>query len=521
MSEHRLVNFSSIELIPAGPPFSNFDFVDNEFGSVPAIRRLFSQARSYGCQTVVVESIPATGVIAEDDAELSSLFPDFKPAGLQRLSFWKTPLKSEKELLHSKSRSFLGFAILKRDNVPSRKINDWYVFESVIVKYPHEHNCVRSAAEFHVRLGENNFSVTGFLYCQQNALNKACAQVALRALLGTLHADQDLSYRQINAWASTNEPWMGLNVSQIQRVLKGAGIGFYDIDYCSRTKDERCNLPPYQKLLYAGIESGAGALLGFRLSGKGLTDETRHIVPFFGHTFNQDAWVPHAELAYFHVGETTRYLPSQAWASSFIGHDDNFGSNFCVPRLYIDEDKADYVVELLRDGCVYSGDTAEAVAVDFLYSILPQISNRDLLWLRRLIDHVLEQKVVLRAICLSAKEYIRHWRYSRDWQANVENRDLCSAIHPLLPKQLWVVEVSVPELFSANLHKVGEIILDATQQPTIERDFRLFVCARVPGNLVVLQDVSATGVPSFFCVPSQLQSHTPLFGCKRQRSGDK
>jgi hypothetical protein len=149
------------------------------------------------------------------------------------------------------------------------------------------------------------------------------------------------------------------------------------------------------------------------------------------------------------------------------------------------------------------------------------INHTELPWLRRLVTYVHEQKVVLRAICLTAKEYIRHWRSTQDWQANLENRDLCSAVRPLLPGQLWVIEVSVPELFPANLRKVGEIILDATRPPTVQRDFSLFVCARVPGSLLVLQDVSATGVPSFFCVPGQLQSHTPLFGCERQGSGRK
>lgn len=512
---HRLVHSSSICVTSTDPPFSNFDFVDKQFGDVASIRRLFSQARSYGCRTVVIETIPATGVIAEDDAELSSLFTDFAAAGLRRLSFWKAPIKDEEELTSADPASLLGFAILKRDSVASRGVEAWYVFESVMVKYPHKHNCVRGASRFHVRLGGAEFDVSGVLYCQQNGLNKACAQVALRALLGTRKPDQCLSYRQINHWGFEGtadfQPWNGLSVPQIQRVLRGAGEGFFDIDYTDSTEPDRSDLPPYQKFIYAGIESGAGALLGFRLGGEGIESARRHIIPFFGHTFNQDAWVPHAETAYFHVGEETRYLPSQAWASSFIGHDDNFGSNFCVPRLYIDVEKADYVVELFRDGCAYSGDTAEAVAADYLYSILPELKGSELRWLHRLIAYVEQQKVVLRAISLTSRQYIRHWRNAKDWQGGMEDRALCQAIQPLLPRQLWMVEVSVPELFPANLRKVGEIVLDATALPGPERDFRLFVCARAPGRLLILSEVSPDGVPSFFPVPSRLQSHTPLF----------
>jgi len=523
VSSHRLARATGIRLTPTDPPFSNFDFVDGEFGGAPSIRRLFSQARSYGGRTLVVEDIPATGTTAVDDAELLGLFPDFQPAGLRRLSFWKGPIESPEELSAVPPRSLLGFAILKRDSVPSRAIDAWYVFESVLVKYPHQHNCVRGASEFRVCVGDREFSVAGVLYCQQNRLNKACAQVALRSLLATLRPDDDLSYGQINEWAADGnpgfDPGQGLEVPQIQRVFRARGVGFFDIDYGSPSARGQPGLPPYQKLVYAGVESGSGALLGFRLSGPGLTEESRHIIPFFGHTFNQDTWVPHAEMAYFHVGERTRYLPSEAWVSSFIGHDDNFGSNFCVPRQYVSEAQADYVAEILLDGCAYSGAMAEAVAVDHLYSILPELAAPALPWLSRLIRYVRDQQVVLRAVCVSAKEYLSHWRRSRDWDGNAENRDLCQALRRYLPRLLWVVEVPIPELFPANLRKVGEIVLDASSRLAMERDFGPFVLARVPGRLLLPRAIASDGTPSFVPVPSQLLSHTPLLGCETHRPG--
>lgn len=516
MNLHRLASASSISPpVCTDPPFSNFDFVDSDFGGVPSIRRIFSQARSYGCRTLVVEDIPATGVLEEDNGELLALFPRFRLTGLKRLSFWKTPLTSVDDVSDADPESLLGFAILKRDSVSPRHDGSWYVFESVIVKYPHRHNCVPGAAEFSVRVGDSDFRVPGVLYCQQNGLNKACAQVALRSLLATRNPGQDLSYGQINQWAAQGapgfEPWRGLSVPEIGHVLSASGIGFLDIDYRSRTPEEREQLPPYQKLVYAGIESGGGALLGFRLSGEGLTEEVRHIIPLFGHTFNQDAWVPRAEAAYFHIGENTRYLPSESWVSSFIGHDDNFASNFCVPRLYIPPGQADYVAELFPSECVYSGTLAEAVAVDYLYSVLPELAGSPLPWLRRLVAYVQGQEVVLRAISVTADEYVRHWKRLRDWEGQAEDEALCDALEPYLPERLWMVEISVPELFPANLHKVGEIVLDAVQGMSTERDFRLFVFARVPGRLLLVRELSPDGTPSFASVPSSLQSHTPLY----------
>ena len=525
MSSHRLVSASAIRKpISTARPFSNFDFVDEHYGGEPAIRRLFSQARSYGYRTLLIEDIPATGTLAEDDAELAGLFHDFQPDGLQRLSFWKSEFEAVGEIPDASPNSLLGFAILKRDVVPSRRVGRWYVFESVFIKYAHRHNCVPGGKSFRVRIADGEFAVSGVLYCQQNYLNKACAQVALRSLLATRYPDEDLSYRQINEWAfegsDSPEPWNGLNVEQIRRVLRGRGLGFFDLDFERMREKGQGILTPYQKLLYSGIESGAGALLGFRWSGAGLKEEKRHIIPFFGHTFNQDSWVPHAEAAYFHIGERTKFLPSESWASSFIGHDDNFGSNFCVPRLYIPSDQVDYTAELFLDGCACSGTMAEAVAIDYLYSLYPLFERPELKgqprpWLHHLWNYVGEQQVVLRSVCVTAEEYNHHWAEIKDWEGNEENRELCTHFRKILPDRLWMVEVSVPELFPANNRKVGEIVLDATEPPSSERDLRPFVRARMPGALFLLDNAVREGKRSLNCVPSQLLSHTPLYGCER------
>jgi hypothetical protein len=509
------VRASNIRVIPTAERFSNFDFVDREFGSVPSIRRLFSQARSNGYRTLIVEEIPPVGILAEDNSELQDLFPDFRSGGLLRLSFWKKEINHPEEISAFDSQDLLGFAIIKQDISPRRSIGSWYVFESVFVKSPHAHNYVHAARGFSINIGDMEFSIFGVLYCQQNGLNKACAQVAIRALLSTMDPERELSYRQINSWAFDGgvyaEPWRGLDVQQIRRIFTGWGIGYFDIDYQSRTVEERKELP-YQKFIYAGIESGCGALLGFRLHGQGLKGDVRHIIPFFGHTFNQDAWVPLAETAYFHVGENTKYLPSESWLSSFIGHDDNFGSNFCIPRLYIGDELVDYVVELFNNGCLSSGVSAEAIAVDYLYSILPQLSGNQNIWLLRLLDYVRRQQVVLRAVCVSSKEYFEHWSRLRDWNDNLEDPSLCRALCQALPPKIWLVEVSVPELYSANLHKLGEIILNAGIQTTSERDFSQFICGRLPGSVLLLSPDSTAGKPLFADFPSRLTSHTPLFG---------
>ena len=69
MSEHRLVAPNSINVQPFSPPFSSFEYVDQNYGSQPAIRRLFSLGRSEGARTLLVESIPETGFISEENED--------------------------------------------------------------------------------------------------------------------------------------------------------------------------------------------------------------------------------------------------------------------------------------------------------------------------------------------------------------------------------------------------------------------------------------------------------------------
>ena len=205
------------------------------------------------------------------------------------------------------------------------------------------------------------------------------------------------------------------------------------------------------------------------------------------------------------MGENTKYLPSESWVSSFIGHDDNFGSNFCIPRQYISFEQADYAVELFQQGCKYSGAIAEAVAVDYLYSILPNLYSATSPWSRRLIDYVQRQQVVLRAICIDSNDYIQHWSNVSDWENESEDKQLCSVLSKYLPRKIWVIEVSVPELFSANQRKIAEIVLNAIKIPTSSRDFSLFVCVRVPGSLFLLQQITTEGIPIFVPIPSRFK----------------
>ena len=519
MDLHRRVRASGLSILGSEPPFSCFDWVESNLQSIESIRRCFSLARSLGTKTFIAEDIPAVGLIQDENDELVRLASDYTMPGLKRISFWTTHVPNAAALSSVDSTALCGYAIMKHDRVPSRKRDGWHVFEAVFKKYPHEHNCVPSEKIHNICVNGKALTIRGVLYAQQNGINKVCAHVALRTLLSRRLPAGDVSYSELNKLAAKAtlgkyDPSQGLCAPQIRAILSHFDVPFRDIDYVEEEKIDPNirKTHPFQKYLYAGIESGCGALLGFRMTGPAASNE-RHIVPFFGHTFNKDTWVPDADVAYFDVGGGIGYVPSESWTSSFLGHDDNFGPNLCVPRLYVRPEQADYVVELLHNEVAYSGLHAEAVSLLFLYSLHPHLLKNKNPWMKRLAtaSHPDVRRVVLRAVCVSKDTYLKHIREEKDWMGMQEYPKMTQILEGFLPKMLWVIEVSLPHLFPANEHKLGEILLN----PFIAFDsknpvnYNLFLLARLPGRLFVLKSTSGEK-PSFLEAPSACESHRAM-----------
>ena len=493
-------------------PFSNFDYVDSAFDGEAAIRRLFSQARSQAAETCVVEDIKAEGVVLSENREISKKYPDYRMTELKRLSFWNREVTSAQQISRLHSAQLIGYLIAKKDSVSSIGKNGWHVFEAVFRKYKHDHNCVARQVRYPVTIASQHFEVEGVIYCQQNALNKACAQVALRSLCSLHIPLGEITYEKINKAAATvhgpYDPKDGLNVKRIRAVLRAFGLGFSDLDYSEEEASVRSEFP-YQKLIYSGIESGAGALLGFKMATR---KAQHHSIPFFGHTFNMDTWVANATSSYFKVGKKTKYLPSETWLSSFIGHDDNFGSNFCVPRLFLKPRQVKYALAILPRGVKYDGVRAETIASDYLYSLKKDdnLASSSSAWVKRFYASSDNQEIILRAISISKKDYIEHLLEMKDWHGRRFPRSIRN-LSELLQDHLWMVEISLPELFPINKRKVGEIVLDATRKPSHKRDYETFRFARFPGHLFFISGKERDGEPQFLHIPSQIKSHTELY----------
>jgi hypothetical protein len=533
VSESRFVLNSPIAI---QRPFSNYAFIDEHFAKVEPLRRLMSQVRQHGGQSMIVERLDssASDDLCEENSDIHTRFPSFSSdaSHVHRISFYSAEVNDAKMLSRIPREAFLGYAIVKTDVVPGGPSCS-RIYESIIRRSRRPNNFIRGEQRWSCLVGGEQFEIPGYIYAQQNNMTNVCAHVALRTAAARFHADGDMLYREMNAKVGIDHKKRkvggsdggGLDVREIEVILKAAGancfIGRYD-----RLPPSGTSVPLFQEYLYGSIESGYPAIIFF-----GTTTGHYHVIPTFGHTFNEDTWVPNAVSSYFRVGRSTRYLRSESWLSTYVAHDDNWGSNFCVPRQFLHTQMACegwpegrqlcpgqqecvvYVISTVPQKVKLNPVRAGPIGADYLFSILRQLKPLRQPWGRRLRYYAQKDLLVLRPILITVDQYADHLEKLSDWDSRAIEPWLIDAIRATPPEYVWMVELSVPELFSANRRKIGEVLIHAETAPGSSRDFSNFFLARLPGYFAVYLGGTASS-PRFRFVPSGASGHTQLFGCE-------
>ncbi len=555
----RLCSANSVEFLPCERAFSNFDLVEKRFDGIEPMRRILSQARVHGARTIVIEDgLQDASDLQEENQDILALMPTFRVNETEacRVSFFRDAA-SESTIATIPEDSFIGYAIYKKDSIKAR------VYESVFAMSPRENNFVRGAPSWVCEVAGRSFTITGYLYAQQNAVTNSCAHVAVRTV-ATRFLREDLSYREMNEWVSEYRkahgiqeslPGEGLTNLEICYLLERSGAKTFVADY-GRIEQSPV---PYQLRLYDSIESGFPGIVFFGTEIQTHEGEIAyHVIPVFGHTFNEDTWAPGADLKYFHHRKATKCLTSSAWVSMFIGHDDNSGSNFCIPQHYmeplrtcrnetgdavLDDNGAPitchqqggsvaYAIATVPAGIEADPIEAEAIAADFLLAILAEVPESFPGWKERWQNRLANPEnalapddLILRTSLITGSGYCRHLEMVSGWDRNKKIPDsIIDTLSPVADDPFWMIEVSLPELFSANRRKVGEVLIRADREPSTDRDAGSLLLARLPGcfafgdfsNSVVS---SPAGVgPSFLYVPVDIDDHVELFGCEEADS---
>ena len=486
--------------------FSNFLFIDKHYGSNSVLRRIFSLARKQGFQSVLIEEITESEsslLVAENNA-LRIRRPDFAKAEVHKISFFK----SARDCPPAAS-DFLGYVVFKRDFFSGQANPKAHVYESVMSPFRNAeaNNFIHCKKTYDIITTLGTFSVSGVLYAQQNGHTFVCAHVAMRTALASFLPDSDITYEVLNGFAGIDHRKIqlgngfGLGPPEMECILNGLGISFEKLVH---EPSKNLHIPiEYQRVLYGSIESGIPALVGFELENPAIntTGGPRHIIPAFGHTFNEDTWMPQAAREYF-GGKTDGYFPSENWLSTFIVHDDNFGPYLCLPRHFLKKDYFRILYGLKFKNTTTTAIEAEAIAFEFFRAIANYAVNNE--WFDRFAVFAKGSWLVLRTILINKNDYIAHLEKARSWDQTFLEPGALQKFRDYLPPVFWMIEASAPELFNSSRRKFGELLLPCDQPLPKPLSPSVLLAARLPGVIFIRKsdiEVSHTG----------LKGHTPLF----------
>jgi len=509
MADFRSTSGSAPEWFSTDGTFSNFEFVDTRFNSDPILRRILSLGRKLSYKGLLIEEIRESdcALLAEENQALAVRLTSFRRGRAFRLSLFANADRAA-------PGEFLGYAIYKQDEVAGIRVS--HIYEAVI-RPPRRHrqnNFVHCERPYDVTTALGRFSVNGVLYAQQNDATFVCAHVALRTLLSSMLAAGDVSYREINRFAGVDHAdparrvgngASGLQPDQIEAVLRGFG---FTPQLIVHEPSHGLPLPAhveFQRLLYGYLESNLPVLIGFELTPSNATGPgPRHIIPIFGHTFNEDLWVPEAERVYFgHNPHNRTYYPSESWLSSYVGHDDNFGPYVCLPRHYLTAQSFRLLVGMLPNGTTVPPDEAEPIAFDFAAQVAATLPFSDVPWLDRFASFCRSGLLVLRTFSLARDAYVVELRRLKDRNDLDLEPQLIDRLAAHLPERFWVIEVSAPELFPGSRRKFGELLVAATTNSA--GGLPEVVGARLPGVVFFVQGVA------FNPERTRLTGHTDLY----------
>lgn len=492
-------------------PFSfYFDLIADCWLSPPAssnnltLHRICTLARKQGARFVVCEDALGRADVREDVDALNAHYGGNGRASAIQLSFFASDISPE--TINGVDPAALIATAVIVNFAPSTDFQHSYIFESIMVP-PHQvdgagarkqllNNYMTREAEFERSVRGRTFKLKGFYYCQQNGLVHVCAHACLRmALNSTDGVSAPVSNGEINKLLSLTPPLTGLSLGNIVSVIKTrTGIDPVIAD-CS-------NLSPtdYLSVLTSYLESGFVVLFVFTTS-----NQMEHVVTAFGHTRNSDEWHPQAIPGYSGP-KTAPFYPSSAWVDHFLIHDDNLGPYYTLSSRAFEVDpsiKAHWIIGIHPHQAQILPSYAESLSAIMLRRNIPAVKQ---LGSGKWFGYLSSQPwtFVMRPILIDRQTYKEHLRtaVAHD-QTAMTDQEL--SLLDALPEWFWMVEFSLPALFTGNRSKLGELLI-RTDVSNGAKPVDLLEAIRLP-SLLLSKDPQGKFVSS----KVSLMAHSPIY----------
>jgi len=507
------------KIVPCDKGYSFFhDLVEKRWAGNGPLHRLCSLSRKMRVKSFVLEELVPNREILEE-ADAIGQHPDLAgqnvTARASRLSFFRSQPKDWRQLT---SQDFLGYAVvveMRRNGkrLKHKKKPVVYVLESVVRPPTLFLECAdgrprpKSAGNYYVHcirtfptlIGKTDdnlpLCLEGSFFCQQNALTHVCAHAALRMAINSSPSingkkltnakiNQLLGIRYSDA-ASLDALRKGLRRAQIEQVVEALGMHSMSFEF---PNPERIG---YAEYIYPLIESRFPVILGI----EGMMGG--HVVAVLGHTINSDRWEPQARRGYGSF-PLAQYYSSAAWADHFIISDDNYGMYVTLPRDMVrnfvlpefDPNlHAAMAVGLVPQAVRVNGYDAESLGarvIEWFLAASLGVSPacRWLGFLRGRMKkdgrHV-HPTVVCRTVLTDRARYCKEMAAVEDSEGAKLTPAEVQKLRSILPSKFWVSEVSLPDLYTANKHKIGDVIINSASGRDRHRSGDSLVFAWLPG----------------------------------------
>lgn len=471
-----------------------------------ALHRLFSLMRKMGAKALVTEQLRGDQPELKEETEAISKYAPscVDSASWWRLSFFSSSFASRAEIPFQPFDSLLAYAVILKFKAPD-DTNKCILWESVVRVPCLLNNYIHCAGFFQTLVAGHRFEIYGSFFCQQNGYSTCCVHAALRMLLSNYAwpIPQRISYEDINKrlgydHATKPVPAGGLKDEDIYRALVSfAGISADGIDVSGEDL-----LTDY---IYSYVESGIPVLFLFS-----VPNSPGHIVPLIGHTLNTDIWVSWPYFANYAAVKNT------GWVDHCIVNDDNLGMYLCLPQEFLKPENC-YAIAIGPEKVALRPRFADLTAKLLLENTLMKIPpDADLsYWLKEVVAATRAQgaSVVLRTFLISKSSYLTHLAGMRDNDGEGLVTVHLEAMSSRLPESFWISELTLPDLYTANRHKVGEVLISKDKsigEDTLAKDtWEALIGARFPG-FMLFKNQDGTGFDVFSSPPLPLR-HVPIY----------
>jgi hypothetical protein len=421
-----------------------------------------------------------------------------------RLHFFASPINKRQlfKMTEQKKEDYLGFVVI-RPLAGFRLGRSIFSTKLVPAGQPNEKTYLTCQTRYRANLAGNEIEFYGVPWMQQDTLVSACASAALWVAsthMATEHAPQYQSYctptitDMATRYAlSTGRPMPsgGLTPDQMMTALQG--MGYEPVPYVPESAFEARNI------LYRYIESEIPVIMGIKFTQGG------HAVTAIGHTFDAK-FTPSVETFKLSTGKTLSITRTSEFVPRIIIQDDAGGPfrflEFMDWEKAVDEKrltkrnvkelKARYSCPVILDkgsgdegvgflmvlvvplpsGIMLDGYGAEERAIALYSTACGQWGIKP------------PKLTVFRTFLFPSNNFKNSYE---DVTIEGDTRTLIRELRrQLMPKWIWVTEVSDHKDFLNNGRVLGQIIQDSASHAT-SPDFFDLIAVHLPGLLAVVR----------------------------------